>query len=50
MRKNGFNLLEVDLEKIDKGAHLPGIEVRHPIKPEKTLPVYLASYLIADQG
>ena len=49
MRKQGINLLEVDLKNIEKGVCLPGILIQHPLIPELKLPVYIASYLIADQ-
>lgn len=49
MRKEGINLLEVDLQNIEKGVPLPGLSINHPLIPDLKLPVYIASYLIADQ-
>ena len=49
MRKQGINLLEVDLQNIEKGVCLPGLSINHPLIPGLKLPVFIASYLIADQ-
>ena len=48
-KKQGMNVLEVDLENMDPGVRLHGIWAKHPLTG-KQVPVYVASYVLADYG
>ena len=42
-------MLEVDVNNIEEGIELAGLKVKHPLMRDAELPVYVASYLLADQ-
>lgn len=48
-KKQGVNVLEVDLENMDPGTRLHGIWAKNPLT-SKQVPVYVASYVLADYG
>ena len=50
MRRNGVNLMEVNNNNIEQGIELNGVKVTLPVIGNKELPVYIATYVLADQG
>ena len=42
--------MEVNVENIEKGIKLPGIMVKDPLLDDIVLPVYVATYVLAEQG
>ena len=49
-RRNGINLMEVNINKIEKGFELTGVKIKLPLLGNRELPVYIATYVLADQG
>ena len=47
-RKGGTS--EEEIEKAEKLGFDTGLEVQHPFKPDETLPVYVANFVLMDYG
>ena len=41
---------EADLEKAEKRGYDTGLKVRHPLYPDRTLPVWVANFVLMDYG
>ena len=42
--------MEVNINKIEKGLELTGVKIKLPLLGNRELPVYIATYVLADQG
>ena len=43
-------LSEADVETVEKTGVFTGIQVRHPLLPDKILPVWVANYILSEYG